>query len=193
MVILASTQAAAMTQDVVAKVLGVPMHKVVCKVKRIGGGFGGKETRSLFISAAVAVAAQAVQRPVRLILDRDTDMLISGTRHAFLAHYKAAFKSNTIPKQVSSGKMQCTPWLAVSFGQNSFQPTKLRQLEQRIPFHTYNLARQSPFLLDPPSAAATNPHNGLPVLVPTAQPLSPRATCHTRTSSRRPRSAPRMV
>ncbi|CDF38784.1 unnamed protein product [Chondrus crispus] len=94
MVILASTQAAAMTQDVVAKVLGVPMHKVTCKVKRIGGGFGGKETRSLFISAAVAVAAQAVQRPVRLILDRDTDMLITGTRHAFLAHYKAAFKAN---------------------------------------------------------------------------------------------------
>lgn len=94
MVILSSTQAAAKTQEIVAKVLGEPMHKVLCKVKRLGGGFGGKESRSLFISAAVAVAAQASRRPVRLILDRDTDMLISGTRHAFLGKYKAAFEAN---------------------------------------------------------------------------------------------------
>lgn len=94
MVILSSTQAASKTQEVVAKVLGEPMHKVLCKVKRLGGGFGGKETRSLFISAAAAVTAQATGRPVRLILDRDTDMLVSGTRHAFLARYKAGYESN---------------------------------------------------------------------------------------------------
>lgn len=94
MVILSSTQAPSKTQEVVAKVLGEPMHKVICKVKRIGGGFGGKESRSLFISAAVAVAAQVTRRPVRLILDRDTDMLITGTRHAFLAQYKAASEAN---------------------------------------------------------------------------------------------------
>lgn len=94
MTILSSTQAAAKTQEVVARVLGEPMHKILCKVKRLGGGFGGKETRSLFISAAAAVAAQTAKRPVRLILDRDTDMLLTGTRHAFLAHYKAAYESN---------------------------------------------------------------------------------------------------
>lgn len=94
MVVIASTQAPAKTQEVVAKVLGQPMHKVLCKVKRLGGGFGGKESRSLFISAAAAVTAQATGRPVRLILDRDIDMLISGTRHAFLAKYKVGYQQN---------------------------------------------------------------------------------------------------
>lgn len=94
MTIISSTQAAAKTQEVAAKVLGEPMHKVVCKVKRLGGAFGGKESRSLFISAAAAVAAQTARRPVRLILDRDTDMLITGTRHAFLARYRAAYDSS---------------------------------------------------------------------------------------------------
>lgn len=94
MMIFASTQTPSKTQAVVARVLGVPMHKIVCKVKRIGGGFGGKETRSFFISAAAAVAAQATSRPVRLVLDRDTDMLTTGTRHAFFANYVVAYEPN---------------------------------------------------------------------------------------------------
>lgn len=47
-------------------------------VKRMGGGFGGKETRSIFISAAAAIAARKFNRPVRLLLDRDVDMAITG-------------------------------------------------------------------------------------------------------------------
>lgn len=94
MTIWSSTQTPSMTQSTVARVLGEPMHKVVCKVKRIGGGFGGKETRSFFISAAAAVAAQVTSRPIRLVLERNTDMLITGTRHAFLAKYKAAYEPN---------------------------------------------------------------------------------------------------
>eukprot|EP00177_Eucheuma_denticulatum_P003133 GFKZ01005647.1.p1 GENE.GFKZ01005647.1~~GFKZ01005647.1.p1 ORF type:complete len:1395 (+),score=186.86 GFKZ01005647.1:345-4529(+) len=92
MTILSSTQNASETQLVVAAVLGEPMHKILCKVKRLGGAFGGKETRSLFISAAVAVAAQVTGRPARLVLDRDVDMLTTGTRHAFLAKYRAAYE-----------------------------------------------------------------------------------------------------
>lgn len=94
MLILSSTQTPSKTQAAVARVLGVPMHKVVCKVKRIGGGFGGKETRNFFLTAAAAVAAQATKKTVRLILDRDTDMLITGTRHAFLGKYRAAYEPN---------------------------------------------------------------------------------------------------
>lgn len=60
MEIIASTQNPTRTQKVVAQVLGVAEHKVVCKVKRMGGGFGGKETRGVPISAAVAAAAQKV-------------------------------------------------------------------------------------------------------------------------------------
>jgi hypothetical protein len=63
----------------VASTLGVPMHKLVCKTKRIGGGFGGKETRSIFIHCAAAVPAYHLRRPVKAILDRDEDMQMTGS------------------------------------------------------------------------------------------------------------------
>ena len=49
-------------------------------MKRMGGGFGGKETRSVFASCAAAVAAKSSNRPVRLTLSRAVDMSITGTR-----------------------------------------------------------------------------------------------------------------
>lgn len=75
-------------QKYVSHVLGIPMSKVVCKTKRIGGGFGGKETRSAFIAAAAAIPAYLLNQPVKITLDRDTDMMITGQRHSFLAKYK---------------------------------------------------------------------------------------------------------
>ncbi|RZC77502.1 hypothetical protein C5167_001723 [Papaver somniferum] len=67
------------------------MSKVVCKTKRIGGGFGGKETRSAIIGAAASVPSYLLNRPVKLILDRDVDMMITGQRHSFLGKYKVGF------------------------------------------------------------------------------------------------------
>ena len=64
------------------------MSKVVCKTKRIGGGFGGKETRSAFLAASAAIASYLLNRPVKLTLDRDIDMMITGQRHSFLGKYK---------------------------------------------------------------------------------------------------------
>ena len=58
----------------------------------MGGGFGGKETRSVFASCAVAVAAHLLKKPVRLSLRRDVDMGTSGGRHPFVAKYTAAAK-----------------------------------------------------------------------------------------------------
>ena len=72
----------------VAKVLGIPGHKVVARTKRIGGGFGGKETRAINLSCAAAVPAYLLRRAVRLIQDRDEDMQTSGHRHPFLGRYK---------------------------------------------------------------------------------------------------------
>lgn len=74
--------------ETVSEVLGIPSHKVVCHVKRIGGGFGGKESRSVFTNAAIAVAAYRTKRPVRLVLDRAEDMQMTGHRHAFFIKYK---------------------------------------------------------------------------------------------------------
>ena len=93
-IILASTQNPTATQTTVASVLGIQANKVVVRVKRMGGGFGGKESRSIPISAVVAVAANKTGRPVRIMLDRDEDMMISGWRHPFYGKYKVAFDSN---------------------------------------------------------------------------------------------------
>lgn len=82
-------------QKYVAEVLGLPMSKVVCKTKRIGGGFGGKETRSAFIAAAASVPSYLLNRSVKLTLDRDVDMMITGQRHTFLGKYKVLFVSQT--------------------------------------------------------------------------------------------------
>lgn len=87
MEIISSTQNPTETQTFVAQVLGVPAHKVVTKVRRLGGGFGGKESRSIQISAICAVAAKKVKRTVRCMLNRDEDIVTSGQRHPFLGKW----------------------------------------------------------------------------------------------------------
>uniref|UniRef100_A0A803SNN6 Xanthine dehydrogenase n=1 Tax=Anolis carolinensis TaxID=28377 RepID=A0A803SNN6_ANOCA len=107
MELFVSTQNLTKTQEFVANALGVPSNRIVVRVKRMGGGFGGKETRSTVVSTAVAVAAAKTGRAVRCMLDRDEDMLISGGRHPFLGFYKVGFKKN--------GRITC---LDVSFYSN---------------------------------------------------------------------------
>ncbi|XP_066271857.1 xanthine dehydrogenase/oxidase-like [Branchiostoma lanceolatum] len=94
MEIFCSTQNPTTTQILAAKALGVPANRVVCRVKRLGGGFGGKEMRSCVISSVCAVAAHKVQKPVRIMLDRDEDMVITGTRSPFLGRYKVGFMND---------------------------------------------------------------------------------------------------
>nr|XP_014586706.2 xanthine dehydrogenase/oxidase isoform X1 [Equus caballus] len=91
MELFVSTQNTTKTQAFVAKVLGVPANRILIRVKRLGGGFGGKEIRSTLVSTAVAVGAYKTGCPVRCMLDRDEDMLITGGRHPFLARYKVGF------------------------------------------------------------------------------------------------------
>uniref|UniRef100_A0A8D1TF28 Xanthine dehydrogenase/oxidase n=1 Tax=Sus scrofa TaxID=9823 RepID=A0A8D1TF28_PIG len=86
-----ATQNAMMAQSSVASTLGVPINRILARVKRIGGGFGGKETRGIGLTVAVALAAYKTGRPVRCMLDRDEDMLMTGGRHPFLARYKVGF------------------------------------------------------------------------------------------------------
>lgn len=66
------------------------MNRIVARVKRMGGGFGGKESRGILISLPVALAAHKLQKPVRCMLDRDEDMQMTGTRHPFLIKYEVA-------------------------------------------------------------------------------------------------------
>lgn len=76
------------------KALGIQFHHVHCRARRLGGGFGGKETRFHLLAGSVATAAVKFNQPVRCMLDRDEDMIHSGTRHPFLAKYKVGFNGN---------------------------------------------------------------------------------------------------
>lgn len=89
-----STQHPTAVQHQVAEVLGIKFHQVVVIVKRMGGGFGGKETQAVHFAAMAAFAAHHLKRPARLILTKDEDMMTTGKRHPFKNFYKVAFDDN---------------------------------------------------------------------------------------------------
>jgi xanthine dehydrogenase large subunit len=86
-----STQHPSEVQALVAGVLGVPRAAVVVEVRRMGGGFGGKETQASLFAAAAALVAQATGRPAKCRPDRDEDMIMTGKRHDFEAEYDVGF------------------------------------------------------------------------------------------------------
>ncbi|KAH9490790.1 hypothetical protein Btru_047002 [Bulinus truncatus] len=91
--IFASTQNITDMQLLISSVLGLDCNRIVVRTKRIGGGFGGKETQAVLSAAPTAVAARKLGKPVRCILERDEDMATTGNRHPFLAKYKVGFTS----------------------------------------------------------------------------------------------------
>ena len=79
-----STQHPSEMQHAVAHALGVHAHDVLIECRRMGGGFGGKESQSALFACVAAVAARQLGRPVKLRLDRDDDFMITGRRHCFV-------------------------------------------------------------------------------------------------------------
>ncbi len=88
-----STQNPSEIQTVVAEALGIGNHQVVCVCKRMGGGFGGKETQAAIPAVMAALAASKTGRPARVAYTKDDDMRCTGKRHPYKIHYKAAFTS----------------------------------------------------------------------------------------------------
>ena len=86
-----STQHPSEIQAIVAEVLHVARHKVVVQAPRMGGGFGGKETQGNSWAALVALAAVKTGRPVRVQLDRDLDMKLTGKRHPFHSSFSVGY------------------------------------------------------------------------------------------------------
>ena len=86
-----STQGPSETQHMIAHALGVANHAVTVEVRRMGGGFGGKETQANQCAALVAIAARKLGRAVKLRLDRDEDMVATGKRHDFMIDYDVGF------------------------------------------------------------------------------------------------------
>jgi xanthine dehydrogenase large subunit len=91
MLVLCSTQHPSEMQHVVAHALGLHSHHVVVECRRMGGGFGGKESQSALWAAAAAVSAKLSGRPVKLRADRDDDMLVTGKRHCFHYEYEVGY------------------------------------------------------------------------------------------------------
>ena len=88
--VYSSTQHPSEVQHMVAHVLGVASNAVTIKVRRMGGGFGGKETQPNLFAAVAAIAAKKYNRAVKLRPDRDDDMTATGKRHDFNIEYEDA-------------------------------------------------------------------------------------------------------
>ncbi|WP_370198984.1 xanthine dehydrogenase molybdopterin binding subunit [Roseibium sp.] len=86
-----STQHPSEAQHMVAHVLGVPSNAVTVNVRRMGGGFGGKESQMNLFCAVAAIAAKKWNCPVKIRPDRDQDMTATGKRHDFVVDYDVAF------------------------------------------------------------------------------------------------------
>jgi xanthine dehydrogenase large subunit len=89
--VYSSTQHPSEVQGVVAEVCKLKRNQVVCICKRMGGGFGGKETQAAAPAAMAGLVAHTLKRPARIVLDRDTDMCSTGKRHPFQTQYEAGF------------------------------------------------------------------------------------------------------
>jgi xanthine dehydrogenase large subunit len=87
-IISSSTQGPTAVQKMVARVLGIPMHKVEIDTVRLGGGFGGKEDQATPWAVMVALATQLLQKPVKMAMHRMDDMRMTGKRHPYSADYK---------------------------------------------------------------------------------------------------------
>lgn len=89
--IYSSTQHPTETQHMVAHALHVPSNAVTIQVRRMGGGFGGKETQANLFACVAAIAAKKYRAPVKIRLDRDDDMEATGKRHDFYVDYQVGF------------------------------------------------------------------------------------------------------
>jgi xanthine dehydrogenase large subunit len=91
MLVHSSTQHPTEIQHKVAEAIGVPMHAVRVETRRMGGGFGGKESQGNALACACAIAARLTGKACKMRYDRDDDMVITGKRHDFRITYRAGF------------------------------------------------------------------------------------------------------
>ncbi|KAG9154104.1 hypothetical protein Leryth_000583 [Lithospermum erythrorhizon] len=94
MVVYSSIQNPEFGQVVIARCLGIPEHNVRVITRRVGGGFGGKALKAMPTATACALAAHNLHQPVRMYLNRKTDMIMAGGRHPMKITYSVGFKSS---------------------------------------------------------------------------------------------------
>lgn len=89
--VFSSTQHPSEVQHMVALTLGVPSNAVTVEVRRMGGGFGGKETQGNQFACIAAIVAKQLKRAAKIRPDRDDDMIVTGKRHDFVVDYGVGF------------------------------------------------------------------------------------------------------
>ncbi|KAM3303282.1 abscisic-aldehyde oxidase [Capsicum chacoense] len=94
MVVYTSSQNPEYAHQVIASCLGIPEHNIRVITRRVGGGFGGKAVRAMPVSTACALAAYKLRRPVRIYVNRNSDMIMTGGRHPMKVTYSVGFKSS---------------------------------------------------------------------------------------------------
>jgi xanthine dehydrogenase large subunit len=94
MLVHSSTQHPTEVQHLVARSLKLSDHAVICETRRMGGAFGGKESQASLVACVAALLAQRTKRPVKLRLDRDDDMILTGKRHEFRIDYDVGFDAD---------------------------------------------------------------------------------------------------
>ena len=109
-VIGSSTQHPTEIQHKVADALGLPMNAVKCEIRRMGGGFGGKESQGNSLAIACALAARATGRPASMRYDRDDDMMITGKRHDFRITYRAGVSDTKVIEGIEFTQMCRCGW-----------------------------------------------------------------------------------
>ena len=123
-----STQHPGEMQHWVAHALHVPMHAVRVVCRRMGGGFGGKETQAGQLAVWAALAALKTDKPVKMRLSREDDFLVTGKRHPFSHDFKAGFDDNGLLLA-----LQSTQWAHCGFSADLSGP-----VADRAVFHTDN-------------------------------------------------------
>lgn len=94
--VVSSTQHPSEVQHLVARMLEKPDAHVICECRRMGGGFGGKESQAGQWACLAALAAHVLGRPAKIRLDRDDDMIATGKRHDFLVDWQAGFNKRGV-------------------------------------------------------------------------------------------------
>ena len=128
MLVFTSSQNPTEVQKLVASVLGVAMHKIVIDMRRMGGGFGGKETQAAGPACMAAVVARLTGRPTKMRLPRMEDMNMTGKRHPFYNQYKIGFDD--------SGRIQATDIIVA--GNCGYSPDLSSSIVDRAMFHSDN-------------------------------------------------------
>ena len=128
MLVYSSTQHPTEVQHLVARSLKRPDHAVICETRRMGGGFGGKESQASLIAVVAALLAAKTRRPVKLRLDRDDDMQLTGKRHDFRIDWDVGFDRN--------GRIQGIEFMLA--GRCGMSPDLSGAINDRAMFHSDN-------------------------------------------------------